>query len=53
MIADLHEALEELHELKPLYLAVLRQTGDKDQARKAVVYVRRISREMAAEKKAG
>lgn len=47
MIADVLEAVENLRRWKPLYLAVLRQTGSREAARKAVKWVSRVEKEAA------
>lgn len=46
LICDVLEAIEDLNELKPIYLTVLRLTGDKKQALEAIKYVRRLMQEM-------
>lgn len=46
MIADLHEAMEKVREWKPLYEAVLKQTGDKKQAANAVKWAMKMEKEV-------
>lgn len=46
MIADVAEALEELRKWRPFYQAVLLNTGDKLQARNALIYVLRMEKEL-------
>lgn len=48
MLADLYEALENVRKWKPLYMAVLKQTGDREQAKKAVRWAIKMEKEKAA-----
>lgn len=45
LIADLHEGLEKLREWKPFYLAVLKNTGSKDEAKKALLWALKMEQE--------
>lgn len=46
LVADIYEALEALRRWKPVYLAALRHTKDKQQALDAIKYLLKIEREM-------
>lgn len=48
VIADVFEAIEKLNQWRPFYRAVLKQTGDKEQAKKALRFVMRMESEMEA-----
>ena len=41
-LCEIFDALEDLRFLKPVYLAVLKKTGDKQQAMDAVLYVKKM-----------
>lgn len=50
VVADIYEALEQVREWTPVYLAVLRHTGDKRQAALAVQYCSRVAQEIEDER---
>lgn len=44
LICDIYEALELMKLTRPVYLAVLRETGDKNQALDAIKYIAKIEK---------
>lgn len=46
LIVEIYDAFEKLREWKPLYLAVLKATGDKKQASAAVKFIVGIQEEI-------
>lgn len=51
VVSDVMEALEKADKWRPVYIAVLKRTGDREQARKVLLYIKRMDEEF--EKKAG
>lgn len=51
LISDVVEALEKVQRWKPLYEAVLKHTGDKEQARLAILFAERMYQESNLEGK--
>lgn len=51
LIADIFEAMEKAKRWAPLYRAVLKETGSKEQARNAVLWADKVETRLALEGK--
>lgn len=50
LIADILEAVELMNKWRPFYLAVLKQTGSKEQATKSLKWVIKMEQELEIKK---